>query len=205
MKMKMVTLDNKAAGEIELNDKVFGLEVRKDLLHRMVNWQLAKRQSGTHKTKGISEIAGTTAKPFKQKGTGNARQGSRRATQMRGGATVFGPVVRSHAIAMPKKVRKLALKTALSSKQKEGKLRVIDAATLKDTKTSALVKQFDKLGVKNALFIDGNEVDQNFFRAARNIKHIDVLPQLGANVFDILKHDEVVLTKAAVEALEARL
>src|SRR5919109_455642 len=155
MKIAVKTFDNTSAGEIDLDDSVFGLEVRTDLLHRMVNWQLAKRRSGNHKTKGISEISGTTKKPYKQKGTGHARQGSMRSPQFRGGARIFGPVVRSHATELPKKVRKLALKTALSSKQADGRLIVIDEAKIKTAKTKDLVKKLSKLGWTSALIIGG--------------------------------------------------
>ena len=202
---KVVGLDSKAAGDLSLDEAVFGLEVRPDLLHRMVNWQLAKRRQGTHKTKGVSEIAGTTKKPYRQKGTGRARQGSLRSPQFRGGATIFGPVVRSHAIELPKKVRKLALKTALSAKAKDGKLVVLDEAKLAKPKTADLAKQLDKLGWSSALIIDGPELDVNFARAAANIPGLDVLPQQGANVYDILRRDTLVLTREAVKHLEARL
>ncbi len=205
MKCSVTTLENKAAGEIELDDSIFALPLRKDLLARMVNYQLAKRRAGTHKVKTRGEIAGSTRKIFRQKGTGNARAGSARTTQRRGGATVFGPVVRSHAHSMNKKVRKLALKTALSAKAAEGKLVIIDAAKLKDPKTAKLVAQIGKLGWSSALVIDGPEIDENFALAQRNIPLIDVLPQQGANVYDILRRDTLVLTKDAVEALEARL
>jgi large subunit ribosomal protein L4 len=179
--------------------------VRPDILHRMVNWQLAKRRQGTHKTKGISDISGTTKKPYRQKGTGRARQGSLRSPQFRGGAVIFGPVVRSHAIDLPKKVRKLALKTALSAKAKDGKLVVLDEAKLAKPKTADLVKRLDKLGWSSALIIDGPELDANFARAAANIPGLDVLPQQGANVYDILRRDTLVLTREAVKHLEARL
>ena len=204
MKTNIISLDNKTVGEIELDASVFGLPVRADLLHRMVNWQLAKRRAGTHKTKTISEISGTTKKPFKQKGTGNARQGSLRSAQMRGGATIFGPVVRSHAYDLPKKVRKLALKVALSAKVADGKLVVLDAATTDSLKTKALATRFKALGWNSVLVIDG-QVDNNFALASRNIPHVDVLPQVGTNVYDILRRDTLVLTKDAVQALEARL
>lgn len=171
----------------------------------MVNYQLAKRRAGTHKTKGVSEISGTTAKPYKQKGTGRARQGSLRSPQFRGGATIFGPVVRSHAHDLTKKVRRLALKTALSAKQAEGKLVVLDHATLSDAKTKGLAATLAKLGWSNALIIDGDAVEQNFARAAANIPYIDVLPSQGANVYDILRHHTLVLTMAAVEKLGERL
>lgn len=205
MKVDVITLDNKSAGSVELAEDIFGLDVRADLLHRVVRWQLAKRQAGTHKTKGISEISGTTKKPFRQKGTGHARQGSLRSPQYRGGATIFGPVVRSHAHDLPKKVRKLGLKTALSAKAKDGKLVVLDTAASESGKTKDLVKQLEALGLKSALVIDGETVNDGFARAARNIVGIDVLPQQGANVYDILRRDTLVLTKAAVEKLEERL
>jgi large subunit ribosomal protein L4 len=205
MQCDVFTLDNKKAGSIDLDEAVFGVDVRPDLLARVVNWQRAKRQAGTHKTKTISEIAGSTAKPWRQKGTGRARQGSKRATQWRGGQTVFGPVVRSHSFRLNKKVRKLALKTALSSKQAEGKLVVIEDATAVDGRTRALAAQIAALGWNSALIIGGAEIDGNFARAAANIPVIDVLPQQGANVYDILRRDTLVLTRDAVKALEERL
>ncbi|TAN68399.1 MAG: 50S ribosomal protein L4 [Magnetospirillum sp.] len=204
MKTNVISLDNQTVGEIELADAVFGLPVRTDILFRAVNWQLAKRQSGNHKTKGISEISGTTKKPFNQKGGGRARQGSLRSAQFRGGATIFGPVVRSHAHDLPKKVRKLALKTALSAKVADGKLIVLDTASAASPKTKELVTRLSKLGLTSVLFIDG-AVDDNFALASRNIPYVDVLPQMGANVYDILRRDTLVLTKDAVQALEARL
>jgi large subunit ribosomal protein L4 len=205
MKIKVVTLENKAAGDIELSDAIFGLPVRKDILHRCVEWQRAKAQAGTHKTKTISEISGTGKKPFKQKGTGNARQGSMRSAQMRGGSTIFGPVVRSHATSLPKKFRKLALKTALSAKQKEGTLFIIENIDSKLNKTKDLVAAFKKNGWDKPLIIDGEAVNENFAKAARNIIHVDVLPGIGANVYDILRHKQLVLTKDAVKHLEERL
>jgi large subunit ribosomal protein L4 len=205
MKCKVVTLDNKSAGEIELDDGIFGLEVRRDILARMVNYQLAKRRRGTHKTKTVGEISGTTRKAYRQKGTGRARVGSVRATQFRGGQVAFGPVVRDHAIDLPKKVRRLALKTALSAKQKEGKLIVLDAASAEEPKTKALAERLHGLGLASALIIDGAEVDRNFILSARNIPNIDVLPERGANVYDILRRDTLVLTKRAVEQLQDRL
>lgn len=205
MKTNVISLDNQTVGEIELADSVFGLPVRTDLLHRMVTWQMAKRQSGTHKTKGISEISGTTKKPFNQKGGGRARQGSMRSPQFRGGATIFGPVVRSHAFDIPKKVRSLALKTALSAKAAEGKLIVLDQACMSAPKTKDLATRLKALGLSSALFIDGSIVDDNFALASRNLPFIDVLPTIGANVYDILRRDTLVLTKAAVQALEERL
>jgi len=205
MKAKVTTFANKSAGDIDLDDTVFGLPSRKDILARVVNWQLAKRRAGTHKTKGISEIKGTTAKPFNQKGTGRARQGSRYAAQMRGGATVFGPVVRSHYHSLTKKFRKLGLRTALSTKQSTGNLIIVDEAKLKAPKTTDLVKSLGKQEWGSVLVIDGAEVDANFATAASNIPNLDVLPEQGANVYDILRRDTLVLTKSAVEMLEARL
>jgi len=204
MKTSVISLDNQTVGEIELADSVFGLPVRTDLLFRTVNWQLAKRQAGTHKTKGISDISGTTKKPFAQKGGGRARQGSLRSPQFRGGATIFGPVVRSHAHDLPKKVRKLALKTALSAKAADGKLVVLDSARAETPKTRDLAARLASLGWASVLVIDG-AVDGNFALASRNIPYVDVLPQAGANVYDILRRDTLVLTREAVEALEARL
>ena len=205
MKSKVINLDNKAAGDIDLADEVFGAAVRKDLLARMVNWQLAKRRAGTHKVKTRGEISGTTRKQFRQKGTGRARQGSHRVVQFRGGATVFGPVVRDHAQKLQKKVRKLAMKSALSAKQAEGKLVVIDEATLKAPKTKDLVGRLGKLGWRDVLIVGGAEIDANLSKAAANIPHLDVLPSQGANVYDILRCDTLVLTKEAVGNLEARL
>jgi large subunit ribosomal protein L4 len=205
MKCSVITLDNSPAGEIELDEAVFGLPVRKDILARMVNWQLAKRRAGTHKTKGISDISGTTKKPYKQKGTGRARQGSLRSPQFRGGAVIFGPVVRSHAHDLTKKVRKLALKTALSAKAADGKLVVLDSAAAPEHKTKALAGRLDKLGWGSVLVIDGPVLNENFRRAAANLHGVDLLPQQGANVYDILRRDTLVLTRDAVQHLEARL
>jgi len=205
MKCDVVTLENKKSGSVDLDESVFGVAVRQDILSRMVNYQLAKRRGGNHKTKTIGEIRGTTAKPWNQKGTGRARAGSLRATQMRGGQTVFGPVVRSHAFSLNKKVRRLALKTALSSKQAAGKLIVLDDAKIGDAKTKSLSVQLSALGLKSALIVSGPEVDSNFAKAAANIPMIDVLPQQGANVYDILRRDTLVLTKDAVTHLVERL
>jgi len=205
VKLTMRNLDNQEVGDIELADEVFGLPVRRDILARVVNWQLAKRRAGTHKTKGISEISGTTKKPYKQKGTGRARQGSLRSPQFRGGAVIFGPVVRSHEFDLQKKVRRLGLKTALSAKQAEGKLVVIDSAKVAEAKTKALRTRLDAFGWDSVLIIDGSAVDEGFARAARNLPKVDVLPQQGANVYDILRRDTLVLTRDAVEKLEARL
>ncbi len=204
MKVKVTDLNNKSVGEVELNDAIFGLPVRGDLLHRMVGYQLNKRRAGTHKTKGVSEISGTTKKPHKQKGTGRARQGSLRSPQFRGGARIFGPVVRSHATDLPKKVRKLALKTALSAKYAEGKLVVLDAATVTEAKTKIIAEKLKAMGLLSALIVD-TAVDEGFARAVRNLPAIDVLPQQGANVYDILRRDSLVLTRAAIVDLEARL
>lgn len=205
MKADITTLDAKKAGSLELDDGIFGLPPRADLLQRMVRWQLAKRQAGTHKTKTTGEVRGSTRKIVRQKGSGGARHGSRKVSQFRGGATVFGPVVRSHAHGLPKKLRKLALKTALSAKQASGKLVVLDAAALDEAKTKVLVAKLGKLGWGSALIIDGAETDPNFARALTNIPNVDLLPSQGANVYDILRRDTLVLTKAAVETLEARL
>jgi large subunit ribosomal protein L4 len=205
MKLVVRNLDNQEVGDIELADTVFGLPVRRDILARVVNWQLAKRRAGTHKAKGVSDISGTSKKPYKQKGTGRARQGSLRSPQFRGGAVIFGPVVRSHAFDLQKKVRRLGLKTALSAKQAEGKLIVIDAAKLDEAKTKALRARFDALGWSSVLIIDGATLDEGFARAARNLPRVDVLPQQGANVYDILRRDTLVLTREGVQQLEARL
>lgn len=205
MKLAVKSLDNKDAGSIELNDEVFGVEIRQDILHRMIRYQLNKRQAGTHKTKGLSEVSGTGKKPFKQKGTGSARAGTKRAPQHVGGATVFGPVVRSHATEMPKKERALAMKIALSSKASTGKLIVLDAATATDAKTKAMAAKLNTMGLTKALFVCGSEPDVNFTLATRNIPHINVVPTEGANVYDILKADTLVLTREAVDALTERL
>ena len=205
MKCDIVNLDNQNVGSIELADSVFGAEVRADILSRVVNWQLANRRAGTHKTKTIAEVSGTTKKPYKQKGTGNARQGSLRATQFRGGGISFGPVVRSHAQDLPKKIRRLGMRCALSVKAQNGKLIVVDELKLPEIKTKELLAKMNKLGVESALFVGGAELDNNFNLAARNIVNVDVLPQQGANVYDILRRDTLVLTKEAAENLEARL
>jgi large subunit ribosomal protein L4 len=206
MKAQVIDLGSQPVGDIELADAVFGLPVRKDILQRMVRWQLSKRQQGTHKTKTVSEVSGTTKKPYRQKGTGRARQGSLRSAQFRGGGIIFGPVPRSHAHELTKKFRKLGLKTALSSKQADGKLVVLEAAAAGEGKTKALAQAFDKLGWRSVLIIDdGEKLDQGFRRAAANIPGIDVLPDVGANVYDILRRDLLVLTRGAVEKLEARL
>ena len=205
MKVAVKTIDNKAAGEIDLAEAIFGLPARADILARMVRWQLARRQQGTHDTKEIGEISGGGRKPRPQKGGGTSRHGSTRSPQWRKGAVIFGPTPRSHAFDLPKKVRKLALKTALSSKLAEGKLFVLDRAGLENGKTKGVAARFKALGLASALIIDGEAVDENFAKAARNLPGIDVLPQQGANVYDILRRDVLVLTRAAVEKLEARL
>jgi large subunit ribosomal protein L4 len=204
MELKITTLEGSEAGSVNLSDAIFGLEPRSDLIQRCVNWQLAKRQAGTHKAKDRSEIWRTGKKMYGQKGTGGARHGSARVPQFRGGGRAFGPVVRSHAHDLPKKVRALALKHALSSKAKDGGLIVLDKASAKEAKTKALAAQFGNLGLSNALIIDGAELDGNFCTAARNIPNIDILPVQGINVYDILRRKTLVLTKAALDALEAR-
>jgi large subunit ribosomal protein L4 len=204
MELQVTTLDGKTDGSVTLKDDIFGLEVREDILHRMVRYQQLKAMSGTHKVKHRSEIAYTSKKSVKQKGSGGARHGARHAPQFRGGGRAFGPEVRSHAIELPKKVRALALKHALSAKANAGELIVVSNVTTAEPKTAALVKQFDALAWSSALIIDGAEVDKNFANAARNIPQIDVLPVQGINVADILRRTKLVLTKAALEALEAR-
>ena len=204
MQLKIMSLDGKEGGSVELPDAIFGLEPRPDILHRCVRWQLAKRQAGTHDVKNRAEIHRTGKKMYRQKGTGSARHGSARVNLFRGGGRSFGPTPRSHAIDLPKKVRVLALKHALSAKAKDGGIIVLDKASVKDGKTKVLAENFNKLGLANALIIDGAEVDANFALAVRNIPNIDVLPVQGINVYDILRRHTLVLTKAAVEALEAR-
>ncbi len=205
MKCDIISLDNKKVGDIDLDEAVFGLEVRRDILARVVNWQLAKRRSGNHKVKTRAEVKSTTAKPHAQKGTGRARQGTAKAPILRGGGVAFGPHVRDHAHGLQKKVRVLALKTALSAKQAEGKLVVLDKASLKKAKTAELAKRLDKLGWGSTLIIDGTETDDNFRRAAANLIGIDVLPTQGANVYDILRRDTLVLTRDGVAKLTERL
>jgi len=204
MELQVTSLDGKSAGKIELADDIFGLEVRQDILHRMVRYQQLKAMAGTHDVKNRSEGVRTGKKFVKQKGSGGARHGDRKAPQFRGGGRAFGPTPRSHAIDLPKKVRALALKHALSAKAAAGELIVLDSVATKAPKTAALRVTFGKLEWLNALIIDGAAVDQNFALAARNIPHIDVLPVQGINVVSILKREKLVLTKAALEALEAR-
>jgi len=204
MELKILSLDGKQAGSATLPDAIFALEPRKDLIQRCVNWQLAKRQRGTHKVKFKDEINRTSKKMYRQKGTGSARHGSARVPQFRGGGRVFGPHVRSHAHDLPKKVRALALRHALSAKAKDGGIIILETATVKDGKTKELLNRFGKLGLENALIIDGAQVEATFANAARNIPNIDVLPVQGINVYDILRRQKLVLTKAALDALEAR-
>lgn len=205
MKIDVKDIQNKVIASVELSDDVFGLPERKDILHRVVRWQLAKRRCGNHKTKTISEVSGTGKKPWNQKGTGRARAGTLRNPIMRGGATIFGPVVRDHSHDLPKKIRALGLKTALSSKMSSGTLTVIDSLDLKTNKTKDLIQILKNFGFKSALFIDADQVNENFAYAASNIMGIDALPHQGLNVYDILRRDNLILTKAAIEKVEGRL
>jgi large subunit ribosomal protein L4 len=205
MKLDVKNLDGSAAGSIDLPQEIFGVEVRKDILARMVNYQLAKRRAGTHKSKGRAEVKATAKKMYAQKGTGQARHGNKAAPQFRGGGKAFGPVVRDHAHDLPKKVRKLAMRTALSAKAGEGKLVVLETMELKDAKTSGLAAKLKKLGIGSALIVGGASVNENFARAASNLVGVDVLPQQGANVYDILRRDTLVLTRDAVKHFEERL
>ena len=205
MRAEVKTLDAGSAGEIELSDAIFGLEPRTDLIHRMVRYQTLKRMAGTHHVQDRSEVTTTGKKMYRQKGTGSARHGSARVPQFRGGGRVFGPHVRSHAHDLPKKVRALALRHALSAKAKDGGIVVLDKASIKDAKTKQLAANFEKLGWSTGvLIIDGAEIEAGFRNAARNIPNIDVLPIQGINVYDIMRRGKLVLTKAAVDALEAR-
>ena len=205
MKLDVIKLDGGKSGSIELSDDIFGIaDIRGDILQRMVTWQLAKRRAGTHKVQVRNEVSRTSKKMYKQKGTGGARHGSRRAAQFVGGARAHGPVVRSHAFDLPKKVRALALRHALSSKAKDGTLIVVDTVACKDAKTAALRTQLGAIGITHALVIAGAEVDKNFGLAARNIPNVDVLPNAGLNVYDVLRRRTLVLTKDAVEAIQAR-
>lgn len=204
MKTDVLSMTDKKAGSIDLDDAIFGLEPRADILHRCVVYQLAKRQQGTHKSKPRNEVKATSKKWGRQKGGGTARHGNRAAPQFRGGGTAHGPRPRSHAIDLPKKVRRLALKHALSAKLAEGSLIVIDEAKLGEARTKSVIEAFSKLNIANALIVDAS-IDENFGLAARNVPGVDVLPVIGANVYDILRKDKLVLTKAAVEGLEARL
>ncbi len=204
MKTKVLNLDNKASGEIDLKDSIFGLEPRADLIDRVVVWQLAKRRAGTHKVLTRGEINRTKKKMYKQKGTGQARHGARSAPLFVGGAKAMGPVQHSHEFDLPKKVRALGLKHALSSKAREGAIVVLDEAKAKDIKTGHLAKQFGKLGVESALIVDG-AFDLNFQMSARNLAHVSLVPAAGLNVYDIMKRDKLVLTTAAIKAIEERL
>ncbi|HVI30679.1 50S ribosomal protein L4 [Phenylobacterium sp.] len=205
MKLDVIKLDGGKGGSIELADEIFGIEeIRGDILQRVVTWQLAKRRAGTHKVQVRNEVSRTGKKMYKQKGTGGARHGSRRAAQFVGGARAHGPVVRSHAFDLPKKIRALALRHALSSKAKDGSLIIVDTVAVKEAKTAALREQLGKIGVTHALVIAGAEVDNNFKLAARNIPNVDVLPNAGLNVYDVLRRRTLVLTKDAVEAINAR-
>jgi large subunit ribosomal protein L4 len=205
MQVQIKNLAAEEVGSLELSDAIFGVEVRPDILHRVVLWQLAKRRAGTHKVKTRAEIARTGAKLYKQKGTGRARHGSRRANIFRGGGVAFGPHPRDHAVDLPKKVRALGLRCALSSKAAEGKLLVLDEATLAEPKTKALQGALAKLGLGSALVITGAEIERNFDLAARNLPLLDVLPAQGLNVYDILRRDMLVLTHDAVRRIEERL
>ncbi len=205
MKLDVIKLDAGKAGSVDLDDEIFGLEPRADILHRVVRWQRARQQQGTHKVKGRSEVSYSTKKIYRQKGTGGARHGDRGAPIFRKGGVYKGPTPRSHAHDLPKKFRALGLKHALSSKAASGNLVIIDEASLPEARTALLAKALKSLGWKRALVIDGAAVNENFARAAANIQDLDVLPSMGANVYDILRRDTLVLTKAGVEALEARL
>ncbi len=204
MKIEVNSLDNKKIKDIDLDKHIFGLELKEEIIYRMVRYQLAKRRSGNHKTKGISEISGTTKKPFKQKGTGNARQGSKRSPQMRGGAVIFGPQVRSHAHKLPKKIKQLALKMAISKKIKDGKLKIINELKMSKPKTNLFRSKLAGLKLDSALFIDGKDIDNNFLLASKNVPKIDILPVAGINVYDILKRDYLVLSENAVNGIKER-
>ena len=204
MKCEVNSLDNKKIKDMNLNKDIFGLEMKEEIIHRMVRYQLSKKRSGNHKTKGISEISGTTRKPFKQKGTGSARQGSRRSPQMRGGAVIFGPEVRSHSHKLPKKIKSLALRMALSNKFKEGKLMVVSDFKINKPKTTFLKNLLAKLNINSALFIDGKEIEKNFKFAIRNVPMTDFLPITGINVYDIVRRDSLVLSEKALDGLNER-
>ena len=204
MKEKINNLDNKALKDVTLDNSIFGVEVKKEIIYRMIRYQLAKRRSGNHKTKGISEISGTTKKPFKQKGTGSARQGSKRSPQMRGGAVIFGPQVRSHAHKLPKKIKQLALKMAISKKIKDGKFKIIDELKISKPKTSLFKNKLKNLKIDSALFIDSSIADKNFLIASKNIPKIDVLPLVGINVYDIFRRDYLIFSECALNAISER-
>ena len=205
MQLDIINFDGKKVGSVELADSIFGLEPRADILHRVVTWQRAKSRAGTHAVKTVSDVQGSGKKAFKQKKTGNARQGERYNVHMRGGGVVHGPVVRDHSIDLPKKIRSLGLKMALSSKAKDGSLVIIDSEKLVAAKTNAFAKQLKKLEIASALFVGATELDENFVKSAANIANVDVLPTIGLNVLYILKHEKLVLTADAVKAVEARL
>ena len=205
MQLDIINFDGKKVGSVELADSIFGLEPRADILNRVVTWQRAKSRAGTHAVKTVSDVQGSGKKAFKQKKTGNARQGERYNVHMRGGGVVHGPVVRDHSIDLPKKIRSLGLKMALSSKAKDGSLVIIDSEKLAAAKTNAFAKQLKKLEIASALFVGATELDENFVKSAANIANVDVLPTIGLNVLDILKHEKLVLTADAVKAVEARL
>ncbi|MCP4395534.1 MAG: 50S ribosomal protein L4 [Alphaproteobacteria bacterium] len=205
MKHDVINLDNESVGSVELDKALFDVEIREDILHRVVSWQLAKRREGNHKTKTVSEVSGTTKKPWAQKGGGRARAGTVRATQFKGGGISFGPVVRSHTTDLPKKIRKLGLRTAVASKIADKNLIILDDAKLDAPKTKDLKAKLEKLGWESALIIAGNEVDENLALASRNLHTIDILPVQGANVYDMLRAEKLVLTKEAVKLLEARV
>ena len=205
MQVNVINFDGKAVGKIDLQDSIFGLDARADILHRVVTWQRAKSRAGTHAVKTVSDVEGSGKKAFKQKKTGNARQGERYNVHMRGGGVVHGPVVRDHSTDLPKKIRALGLKMALSSKVKDGALVVVDSEKLAAVKTNAFAKQLKKLDIKSALFVGADNLDENFKKSAANINDVDVLPTIGLNVLDILNHEKLVLTADAVKAIEARL
>ena len=205
MQLDIINFDGKSVGKADLNDAIFGIEPRADIIHRVVHWQRSNARAGTHLVKTVSDIAGSGRKLFKQKKTGNARQGERRNVHMRGGGVVHGPVLRDHQIDLPKKIRALGLKMALSSKLKDGSLIVLDSEKMKATKTATLAKTLDKLKIKSALFVGAESLEPNFKKSAANIKNIDVLPTIGLNVLDIIKHDKLVLTAEGLAAVEKRL
>lgn len=205
MQVEIINLDGKTVGKVELADSIFGVEPRADILHRVVTWQRANARAGTHAVKTVSDVAGSGKKAFKQKKTGNARQGEKYNVHMRGGGVVHGPVVRDHSIDLPKKIRALGLKMALSSKVKDKALVVIDSEKLSSAKTGAFAKQLQKLNLTSALFVGADKLDENFKKSAANIKNIDALPTIGLNVLDILKHEKLVLTSDSVKSIEARL
>lgn len=205
MQVNVINFDGKSVGKADLSDAIFGIEPRADILHRVVTWQRSNARAGTHKVKTVSDVQGSGKKAIKQKKTGNARQGERYNVHMRGGGVVHGPVLRDHQIDLPKKIRSLGLKMALSSKAKDGSLIVIDSEKMSGAKTGAFAKQLQRLEIKSALFVGATDIDANFKKSAANIANIDVLPTIGLNVLDILKHEKLVLTSDAVKAVEARL